>query len=178
MNKSSKYESNQTSNAYRKDIKDFFLILRDKDIKFLTEEDMNITYDDFEDFINYLEVTELYFNSSINRKMSSVKSLLEYLHSKKVVSDISYLKWVKSKADESERHGILTVNEVKQMSELALEEREKGIIKKYFFLFGLNTALRKEEILNLKWNDFHEEGSSVFISGIGKGNVKYKKRFL
>lgn len=104
---------------------------------------MNITPDDFEHFIEFLELLGLYANATINRTMSSVKLLLEYLHSKKIVNDISYLKRIKSKADDSERHGILTVSEVKQMSDLALEEREKGIIKKYFFLLGLNTALRK-----------------------------------
>ncbi|MFJ7976550.1 site-specific integrase [Peribacillus sp. NPDC096379] len=148
--KSNKYESNETSNAYTKDVTDYFSIIRDQDIKFLKQEDMNIRLDDFEYFIEFLELSGLYANATINRKVSSVKSLLEYLHSKKIVNDISYLKRIKSKADDSERHGILTVSEVKQMSDLALEEREKGIIKKYFFLTGIKYCFKKRRATKFK----------------------------
>ena len=178
--KSQKRKSDKTRIAYEKDIKDFFRIMRGKSINELSLHDLNITFDDFEDFINYLLNCGNYSNSTIDRKITASKMLLKYLHSKKIdnqniVEDISYFDEIGSLPDESEAHGILTVDEVKEMAELASKEREKGHIKKLFFLLGLDTALRKEEIASLKWSDFHIENNTVIINGIGKGNYKFKK---
>lgn len=178
--KSSKRKSMDTKNAYTKDIKDFFAIIRNKEITELTLSDMNITFDDLEDFITNMRESCAYSNSTISRKISAVKSLLKYLHSKKIdnkriVSEIDYLDGIKGMPDESERHGILTVEEVREMSNLALQEREKGEIKSLFFLLGLDTALRKEELLSLKWSDFNIGENHVIIKGLGKGNIKFRK---
>lgn len=178
--KSSKRQSNDTKKAYEKDIRDFFICTRNKEINELNVYDLEISLDDYEDFIKEMRQSMSYSNSTINRKLYATKSLFKYLHLKKIngkriVEEIDFLDGISPMPNESESHGVLSIEEVKRMAELSLEEREKSKIKYYFFILGLDTALRKEELLALKWSDFQPGKHTVVIKGLGKGNRKFRK---
>jgi integrase len=179
------YNSADTERAYRRDIGMFFGIVKEKELKYLTIEDVQITLDDFEDFIQYLfekedaEGNKVYNNKTINRKVAAVKGVIKYLAAKKIddeyiVKDVSYMPLVKSLPETSNSYGVLEVSEVLTMAELALQERGKGEIKRLLILFALDTCVRKTAILNLKWSNFIEREDGVLVQGIDKGNKDFR----
>lgn len=176
------YNSKGTMTAYLGDIKLFFKIIKNKEIEYLTEEDVNsIDLDSFEDFISYMhnltndEGKRVYTNKTINRKVSASKGLIEYLYSKKIVADVSYFPSIKSLPENSNSHGVLETHEVFTMAELALQERVKGKIKRLLILFSLDTCIRKAALVNLKWSNFIEKEEGVLVTGVDKGNQEFRQ---
>jgi integrase len=176
------YNSNGTEIAYRHDIEMFFELMRKKQIQYLTREDVQLTLDDFEDFIESMhgavdeEGNRVYSNKTINRRISAMKGILRYLAGKKLVDDISFLELVESLPEQNNSYGVLEAHEVFKMAELALEEREKGQIKRILFLFALDTAIRKAAILNIKWSNFIEQEDGVLVTVIDKGNKEMRQK--
>jgi integrase len=174
------YKSVQTQRVYYSEIKAFFKLRNDKQLEHLTIEDVQLTLDDFEDFISYLykltddEGAKKYTNKTINKKVSAVKGVTEYLSSKKIVQDISYFPSIKSLPETSNSYGALEAHEVFKMAELSLHEREKGDIKRLLILFALDTCVRKSALLNLKWSNFVEREDGVLVQGVDKGNKDFR----
>lgn len=181
------YSSLETKKAYERDIKQFFKVVRGKEINQLTVKDIQITLDDFEDFIAELKsyVKEngeaKYTNKTVNRKVIAAKELLKYLASKKInneryfVEDISYLINVTSLPETTDSYGILSTEEVFQMAQLALEERKLGEIKRLAILLSFDICVRKSALLKLKWSDFIVRENDVLIKGIDKGNKEFRE---
>lgn len=115
-----------TRKSYETDIRIFFQFIKNKDVKYLTRDDVNLTIDDFEDFINYHQKNEIYSNKTINGKVSAVKSLLKYLKVKKLIDDdLSYFSEITTLPEKRNSYGILTLDEVLKWAELALTEKHK-----------------------------------------------------
>lgn len=173
-------KSDNTKRSYLTHIRNFFSIVRPEipDLRFLKEEDVQITLDDFEDFIITLKEEGDYKNNTINTKVRAVKSLLKYLYSKKIVKDIGYIQagQIENLPEIVDSYGVLTVDEVFQLAELALQERELGEIKYYLILFALDTCLRQKAILRLKWSNFEVRDNYVIVHAIDKGNKKYNSK--
>jgi integrase len=169
-------KSDKTATSYEKDIKDFFKVVRDKDINELNKDDIQVTLDDFDRFILEMVDTEKYENATINRKVNAVRSLLKYLAAKKLVDDISYFSEIERLPENIKGYGILTVDEVKMLAKLALQEREKKMIKHCLIRFALDTRIRKSALLNLKWSDIEPIENGAIIKGIDKGNKFFKRR--
>jgi integrase len=176
------YNSNSTELAYRKDIELFFKLMRKKELQYLTREDIQITLDDLEDFIDMLykeaddEGNRSYANKTINRKISAIKGVIRYLAGKKLVDDVSFLELIESLPEANNSYGVLEAHEVFKMSELCLEEREKGDVKRLLLLFALDTAIRKTAILNLKWSNFIEQEDGVLVTVVDKGNKEMRQK--
>jgi integrase len=174
------YNSKGTARAYKYDIEMFFREMKGKELQHLTREDVQITYDDFEDFIQKLFKAEedgerTFSNKTINRKVVAVKSLLRYLAGKKIVDDISYLNLIESLPEHSISHGVLESNEVFEMAELARYEGKKGEVFRLMILFSLDTCARKAECLSMKWSNFIEKPDGVLVKNIGKGNKEFRQ---
>lgn len=176
--KKKEYKSENTRLAYEKDIKRFIEVMRPKvgEIQYLTREDIQFTLEDFEDFIEHMhDKTELN-NKTINRCIVTMRGLLNYLNSKKFnenlkfVDDVSFLKQIERLPENDNRYGVLQVNEVLKMAELARQEREKGEIKRLLILFCLDTCVRLSASLNVKWTDFEERDDYVIVKVVDKGN--------
>jgi integrase len=175
------YRSERTKVSYETDIKRFFKITRNKEIKHLTEHDVQITLDDFENFINTMynrkhENGERYYNNkTINRNITVARGILEYLHGKKIIKDISYFKLIDYLPETKNPHGVLSVDEVYQMANWAgTEESHKKQIKHFIILFSLDTCARLSECLSLKWSYFEEKEDRVQVKMIGKGNKDFR----
>lgn len=175
------YNSERTRISYETDIKQFFKIVRDKDINELNIDDIQVTLDDFEDFINvlYNERTKngerKYSNKTINRKVSAVKGLVKYLGAKKLIQDTTYFNLIRSLPEVSNSYGVLSIEEVFQMADLALQEREKGEVKRLAILLAFDICIRQNALLNLKWSDFIERENDVLVKGVDKGNKEFRE---
>lgn len=174
-------KSEQTRVAYENDVKQFFKVIKNKSINELSAEDVQLTLDDFEDFI-YIMRNSLnsknersFSNKTINRKIAAVKGLVKYLAAKKIINDISYLDLIESLPEEKNTYGVFTVEEVFKMADLALEERELGLVKRYVLLFALDTCVRKASLLKLKWSDFTVRDEDVLVKGVDKGNKEFRE---
>jgi integrase len=183
--------SERTLTTYRKAIEDFFMVIRGKDVKYLNMDDIQVTLDDFDDFIIQMseetifengEEVRRFQNNTINLKVEAVKSLLRYLHEIKIngerlVKDISYInsKLVERLKDTHVSHGFATVEDIYLMAKWILDnEKKKKHIKYYAVLFSLDTCIRKKALLNIKWSDFRVENNVVKFNTIDKGNKELK----
>jgi integrase len=180
------YNSSGTELAYRKDIEMFFKLMKNKELPYLTIEDVQLTLDDFEDFIEKLhkavddEGNRVYQNKTINRKVSALKGVIKYLAGKKVnneyiVKDVSYMELIDSLPETKNHYGVLEAHEVFKMAELALEEREKGKQKRLLILLSLDTCIRKTALLNLKWSNFIEREDGFMLQVVDKGNKDFRQ---
>jgi integrase len=176
---------NATQIAYETDIRLFFHLIRSKskgaELEYLSLDDISITQDDFEEYIDALynlkdvKGENKYVIKTINKKVAALKSFIRYMKKKKVIdNDISYLELIKGEKERDVHYGVLEADEVLQMAELCLEEREKGNIKRLLILTAFKTGLRVAELLSLRWNNFIIKGDEIFICGVGKGNKEFE----
>lgn len=175
------YNSDKTKLAYKQDIRQFFNIVKQKEIQYLSNEDIQLTLDDFEDFIEVLhkkvntKEERQYSNATINRKVKAVRGLIKYLAGKKLVKDAAFLSLIKNLPEVKNSHGILEFNEVLDMAELALKEKRKGENKRLAILFSFDTCARISEVVGLKWSNFVAKEDVVLVKGIGKGNKEFRQ---
>jgi integrase len=168
-------ESEHTRKAYETDIRQFFKLIKGKELEYLTLEDIQLKKRDVELFKQILLENGL-ARSTINRKISAVRSLLENLKANEWDVKTAFFKNIKWLKVINNRRGVLEVHEVKELARLALEtERENKEIKYYLILFALDTGMRKSALLNLKWSDFEVNGDEVVINYYDKGKKEFNK---
>lgn len=171
--------SDSTITAYKKGIKTFFEITRNKNLASLTVNDIQVTKKDFDYFIDEMLEAE-YSPKTINDKYLSVmRELMRHLYAEKIVDDIRYIEAgkVKNLPTSDNRWGVLSVEEVHDLAEFAKEAKFDGLEKHLLIRFAVSTCFRKMTTLNIKWSDFIDLGESVNIKAITKGN-KFKVRTI
>ena len=168
-------ESEHTQIAYETDIRQFFQLIKGKELEHLTLEDVQLRKNDVEKFKQILLDNGL-ARSTINRKISAVRSLLENLKANEWDINTDFFKKVKWLKTQDNKYGVLDVHEVWEMARLARKEREYKDVKYYFILFALDTCLRKQAILQLKWSDFEEVEDGVIVHAIDKGNKEFRQK--
>ena len=168
-------ESEHTRIAYETDIRQFFKLIKGKDLEHLTLEDVQLRKNDVEKFKQILLDNGM-ARSTINRKISVVRSLLENLKANEWDVKTAFFKNIKWLKVKNNKRGVFEVSQVKQLAELALHtEREKKEIKYYAIMFALDTGIRKEALINLKWSDFEVQEDKVFINYYDKGQEEFNK---
>lgn len=170
-------KSENTIREYERDIRTFFTVLRGKDIEYLTVEDIHITKEELRDYKNYLYRELKNGDSTVNRKLSTIKSLYAYFDEYELIKT-NNTKNIKSKTiNNKNHHGHLSIEEVWKMAELIkVQPRvKKREVKYYLILFAVDTCLRKNAILNLKWSDFEaKDDNCVVVRAIDKGNKEFR----
>jgi integrase len=161
--------------AYEKDIRDFFKIMKNKDVEHVTEEDFKIKLSDIERFRLILKDNG-YANTTINRRITAIRKLLKYLKA----NDYDFIKndffsEMDDLPENPESAGTLTYDEACQMAELALTERQQGRIKRLVILSAMKTSIRLEALVGIKWSDIHKKDDIYIINTIDKGNVHVKR---
>lgn len=174
-------KSVRTREKYEGDIRFYFRFMWDKEIEHLQVEDMQLTLDDFEDYIKKLTKMKkkgerIYSNKTVNGKITSIRGLIKYLAAKKIVSDISYFPLIEHLPNTSESYDALTVDEVLQIAEFASNEKQNGRMKQLLLWFALDTSIRKSAILSLRWSNFIERDFDYEIRGIDKNNKRFTKQ--
>ena len=113
--------------------------------------------------------------SSVNRKISTLKNYLKFLHTEKIIDQIDF----------QEFESLSTVKKIpkaisKSQMEHIFEDLKKSkqtnaglyiLILKLIYLSGL----RISEALNLKWSDINNQHNSIYVYGKG---LKERKAFI
>ncbi|WP_170211253.1 tyrosine-type recombinase/integrase [Robertmurraya siralis] len=179
--KKMKSGSEKTKEAYYIDIRDFFRYLTkgQKDLGFLSIEDIQLGLDDIVNYQLYLKHQKGLINKSINRKLSTISQLYARFQMRGMVKDLSAFDEADRLKEGKNHHGVLTVNEVFQMADLVLNQKRgrKRLTKYYLLLLALDSCLRKSALLNLTWDDFLIiNNDEVEIRAIDKGNEERNLR--
>lgn len=166
-------ESENTSSAYERDIRQFFSIVRKKDIEYLNKNDLVFTMDELDDYQSYLIDTLKVSFSTSNRHITSISGCMKYLYRRGLVKDILFLDINKPTSHPNSYDGF-TGEEIEKISNFVLTTgREKtSQIKRMLIRFSYDTCMRLEECLNLKWFDFGDIGNDnmIPVRTVAKGN--------
>ena len=176
-----------THRSYLGDIKQFFELVFEKDFSYITEHEFNsnkTSLDGIFEYFNHLYELEnengerLYSNGTINRKQASIKSLLKFLKIKKVYhGDLTELELIKNLPKNTKSIEVLSVDRALQYADwIRANERFKSEEKYMVIALAIETGLRASELLDLNWNQFKEDESSVILKGYGKGNKKWVEK--
>ena len=162
---SEKNLSKNTLNNYLVDLSQFFL---DKDVN---TKNINIK---IKTYITQLRKKNLK-TSSVNRKISTLKNYLKFLHTEKIIDKIDF----------QEFESLSSVKKIpKALSKLQMEEIFKNLKKSnqtnaglYILILKLIylSGLRISEALNLKWSDINHQDNSIYVYGKGS---KERKVFI
>lgn len=173
--------SENTSSDYENDIRQFFWMVKHRHIEMLTEHDLIITNEDVENYQVMLATNKNkdinkgnpYAPKSIARKISSVKALYGKLEASNYPVKEAWFNVEKIKGD-STPHGVLTLEQVYQMMELA-EDEVKGDIKSALLQTAVVTCFRQTSLLNLTWENIERIDGVWVLSVVGKGKKPSKK---
>lgn len=176
-------KNQNTATEYSRDIKDFFSMIYQKNIHFITSEEIvEMDIEQIEKFQDLLIKKHKLANGTVNRKVTAVREFMKYLAS---VKELRYLGintnyfelLIRLPENNRNSHGVLRVNEVFEMADwIEKNDKEYGLMKKWLMLFSLDTCIRIGAVLNLKWTDFEEKDDFVLVKAVDKGNKDYRPK--
>ncbi len=150
-----------TRNAYGKDIKHFIEFLIRKG---LTDFSL-VKHTDIREYLG--ELQGRLSRSSINRKLSSIRSLFSYMLKAGMIESDPTGK-VYSPAAPSRSPEVLTVKEVAAMINAAVENKKLKIRNRAIMEFMYSTGCRVEEAAALNVKDLDLLGGTVLLKGKGR----------
>lgn len=167
-----------TAKKYEKDIRDFFMFVRNKNIEDLTPEDLNIINAEVLDYQSYL--SDRFKNSTANNKLIAIKSLYNFFQKNNYNINL-YALDVDDLPDDTRRIGYLSPDEVHYLADLALKyETHNRYMKHALILLAYATSMRKSALLKLEYKHIRpceEEPDHYIIEPdfLDKGEKIYKK---
>lgn len=119
-----------------------------------------------------------YTNSTINNRLIPLKKLIEFLSGYgMIIYAVSGLSLVKELPDDREEIEMIPFEEAMRYIKYTEENLPNGFEKSMVLSLALDTGLRLEEVMKLKWNQFKVDGNVVVINSTkenrGKGNDHY-----
>ena len=170
------HHSDHTKKTYETGIRDFFKIIKKKEIEFLTLEDLLIKKKDIEVFRTILKEQGI-SNNTINNKVAGLRMFYYELAGNDFDVKTEFFKSVKKLPDDANSYDPFTVEEVLNLAKFASEEKHNGKVKSSFILFCLDTCIRKQAALNLTWSDFEViNNTEVKINAVDKGNKDFRAK--
>lgn len=174
----SKKGSKNTRIAYEKNVRQFFEIVRDKDMKVLNGADLEITLSEIDKYQQKM-LEQGISGKTINTKLGTVKGFLNHLNKRSDDHGIKVSVKCFDDADklqeDTEHHDTFEYNEYLEVAEWVKDNELHGEAKKSMIRFTISTGARLQECLNLKWTDFVEKGDKVIVTYKAKGNVTMVK---
>lgn len=165
-------KSEKTAQAYEADFRQFCKIALGKELEYLKDEDLAI---DTEIICKYQDLLcEKYKGTSVNRKMSAIKSIFEYLAIDNKNIRMEVFNAVETLPKFTNHYGVLEKEEVDQMIELA-KELPNGEEKSALIWLAFQTGIRLNALLNLKWEDIKRIQNVWVVTVYDKGN-KYDEK--
>ena len=163
--KNTKKSSDNTIQAYKRDLNFFFEYLNKNKIEYL-----NVEYDDIQKYIEELN-NEGRKTASISRRLATLRSFYGYLLKKKLIKSIPTNK-VNTPKVEKKAPMILTSDEVEILLSQPKSDDLKGIRDKAMLEFAYATGMKVSEIINLDLKDVNLVDSYVVC------NEGYSKRVV
>lgn len=151
--------STNTLQTYKRCLKQFMLYLNENNIKNPTREDI----------LNWKEyLMQNNKPNTVNLYLVSVKSLFKWLEYEEITKDIT--KNIKSITMERKhlKRG-LSKEEIKLVLDNCKDIREELLFK-----LMITCALRENEVVNIRLNDFYKEYDATLLKIMGKGRNGYK----
>ena len=152
--KNTKKSSDNTIQAYKRDLNFFFEYLKKNNLEYL-----NVEYDDIQKYIEELN-NEGRKAASISRRLATLRSFYGYLLKKKLIKAIPTNK-VNTPKVEKKAPMILTADEVEILLSQPKSDDLKGIRDKAMLEFAYATGMKVSEIINLDLKDVNLVDSYV-----------------
>ncbi len=154
--------SDYTVNNYKNDILEFFEYLKSQNIDY-----KNLEYSDLRFYLMYLKDEKSDSNSSIDRKLSSLRGFYKYLVSNGIVSNNFFL-LVNGLKKEKKLPRYFEYNELEELFKVPdirtpLGQRDRAILE---LLYA--TGIRVGELINIRLSDINFSERQIII--LGKGN--------
>ena len=113
--------------------------------------------------------------SSVNRKISTLKNYLKFLHTEKIIDQIDFQEF-ESLSSVKKIPKAISKSQMEQIFEDLKKSKQTNaglyiLILKLIYLSGL----RISEALNLKWSDINHQDNSIYVYGKGS---KERKTFI
>ena len=113
--------------------------------------------------------------SSVNRKISTLKNYLKFLHTEKIIDQIDFQEF-ESLSSVKKIPKAISKSQMEQIFEDLRKSKQTNarlyiLILKLIYLSGL----RISEALNLKWSDINHQDNSIYVYGKGS---KERKVFI
>ncbi len=158
--------SNYTIINYEKDLDQFYIFLKTKNI-----DDLNkIEYETIREYLYYLNTLK-YQNKTICRMISTLRSFFKYLKSEDIIK-INPMILITNPKKEIRLPNYLYINEIEQL--LNVEIKDKFDLRNLLIIELLySTGIRVSEAINIKISDINEYDKKIKI--LGKGN---KERYV
>ncbi len=153
--------SEYTVNGYEENIDEFLKFLGAKNLNVL-----EVSKDDIRKYLKYLDNLNLK-NSSISRRLSSLRSFYNYLVSNKVILN-NPMKLIKNPKKEKKLPNFLQYDEFMKLLESIKNADALSIRNKLILELLYATGLRVSELVNIKLNDI--DLNNKVIKTLGKGN--------
>lgn len=173
MMPSSTRRVSNTRKNYEGDIKQFFSVIKGKDVKSLVPDDLVVSKSELSNYVKYLQEKGL-VNNSINRKMTSLKMLYTYLeHDYKDYIDLSVFNTFERLKTVTKNWDKTTQTEAERIAQdMYINERQKPLMKKLFVKFAIRTSFRVSAILRVRWKDIQLDESTghYIVTVIDKGS--------
>lgn len=160
-----KYQKNYsdyTVDNYRRDIYEFFAYLNKEGLQY-----KSVVYSDLRFFLMYLKEEKKDGNSSIDRKLSSLRGFYQYLANEKIVTT-NVFSLVHGPKKEKKLPRYFEYNELESLFEAcdlsdSLGQRNRLILEVLYA-----TGVRVGELVSIKVSDIHMSSRTILI--LGKGN--------
>lgn len=167
-------QSKDTRVAYEGDFSRFTETVFGNPYQFTTTEQLEtVNYDTIIQYRNSMNLA----NSTINRHVNSIKSILTYLKGRNVIQiDLEFFSIIKELKTQVNEIPHMPISVVHEYIEEAKNERFNANTKVNLLIFAVDSGLRLSEIVNLKLSNFKVYDNYVLLSGYGKGNKKYKDK--
>lgn len=154
-----KEEKNYTNNtiiSYKNDLIEFY--------NFYKINIINLTYNDIKDYLMYL-YNKKYANSTVSRKISSIKSFYNYLKLKKIIKKSPMIN-IQYPKKELKLPKYLHYNEIEQLFSSFNTDSEYDERDKLIFELLYASGIRVSELVNIKLQDIKED--EILIYGKGR----------
>jgi integrase len=165
--------SENTRATYERAIRDFFKIMRNKNLEDLVEKDLIFTKAQVETY--QVNLRNNFKSTTVNNRISALKKCYSKLEDYGFNVKASWFALDRYDEHDKESYDPMTHEEIVEAINLVLGTRA-GRQKALLIRLAYATAFRKESLLTLKWSDIINREGVWFVKTLGKGNKwDYKK---
>lgn len=165
--------SENTRKTYERAIRDFFLVMRNKELEGLVESDLIFTKSQIETY--QVRLKEEFKGTTVNNRMSALKRVYRKLEDYGFDVKSSWFELDRYSEHEKESYDPMTYDEVMETLKI-IKNTRKGEEKSLFIELAFTTAFRKESLRNVRMKDFRQYKDEWVIEILGKGNKKDTKK--
>lgn len=160
-------ESIHTRKTYERAIKDFFLVMRNRELHQLVEADLIFQKHQIKRYqINLRKQNK---TMTVNTKIAALKKCYSEFEDFGFDVSQSWFDLTKYKEYDRTSYDPLTHEEMIEVLALVGKTR-KGFEKGLLIRLAFATAFRRSSLLELKWTDIYSENGVWFVKALGKGN--------